>query len=111
MMDIDQLNMLKEALLQLSKSPEDLRKMIPDFVVDLEEDIISDFDNAFVVLSSILRKYTLSYESIVTILEINNMINIAMKKKDVPEDFFNNSYLWVEIRKKSAQVLEELKGL
>jgi|AntRauTorckE5430_2_1112549.scaffolds.fasta_scaffold07211_2 hypothetical protein len=110
-MDVDQLKMLRDSLLQLSKSPEELRTLIPNFVVDIEGDIVSDFENAFVVLSGVLKKHTLTYESIIAILEINNMISIAMTTEDVPDDFFTNSYIWTEIRKKAAQVEEELRNL
>ncbi len=100
-----QLDILIKSLDLLTSSAEDLEKTLPAFVYDIDEDVISEFENGFLLLPQLIENNMLSTGSIVSVLRLNNKVQWCLR--NIGQEYFSNEE-WNEVRtlaKLSAQLI------
>ncbi len=88
---------------------EDQRKILPDFVDDIQDDIVSEFNNAFMLLPQLMEQNKVSYEAVKSILTCYILMEMNISNSDLPEKAFENHETWENIRNSAKQALEEMK--
>lgn len=89
MTDIEnKLSILKGGLNNLSKPYREQLVSFPDFV-DVFDEVISDFDNAFRLLPTLMDERIISYEAVREILKCYNFIelNLSIEERKTDESF------------------------
>lgn len=102
--DMNHLRTIKEAVNLISLEYEVLKNTLPDYVGDVEEDVVSTFNSAFLLLPKLLRLYSLPYSLVIEMLEINTLLYVATLDQDAPLDFFKESQVWKDIRSKAKGI-------
>lgn len=105
----DQLYLLKQSLKNLSKSYQEQLEVFPKYV-DVFDEVISDFDNAFRLLPMLMEENLVSYGAIKEILKCYNLIdlNLAIEERCTDENFEKASY-WQLVREYANNALETLE--
>lgn len=82
------LSLLINSLQNLAKSYKEQISSFPDYV-DVFDEVISDFDNAFRLLPAIMEEQVISYEAVREILKCNNVIefNLSIEGRITDESF------------------------
>lgn len=99
-----------ESLKLLSLSYEKQKTLFPDFV-DVPFEILDTFENAFLLLPSLIENTLFSYNSIAYLLRLHNIIIITSqipKFKDLNEHQFQYSLEWEKIREMSKDALKQI---
>ena len=98
-----------ESLKLLASSLEEQESYLPDFA-DVPDDVISSFENAFLLLPVLVERNELTKESIVSILRLNNKVQWCLRNLDL-DDFSNTEWNNIrEMAKDTLQVIGEPAG-
>lgn len=100
--------LLKHSLLCLSKPYQEQISNFPDYV-DVFDEVISDFDNAFRLLPILMEEQIISYEAVKEILKCNNLIqlNLSIEERQTDESFKNDK-AWNLVRESATYILSLL---
>lgn len=90
-----QLDILIRSLDLLGSSIEDLEKTLPAFVYNIGGDVISEFENGFLLLPQLIENNMLSTDSIVSVLRLNNKVQWCLR--NIGEEDFSNEE-WNKVR-------------
>ncbi|PYF69368.1 hypothetical protein [Pedobacter nutrimenti] len=93
-----------ESLRLLSSSYEDQKKYLPDFA-DVPDDVTSSFENAFILIPSLIEKGEFSYKAIASIIRVYNKMEWCLRNVDL-DDFSNME--WNKLRELSKETLSVL---
>ncbi|MEM6376683.1 MAG: hypothetical protein AAF705_00590 [Bacteroidota bacterium] len=102
-------SLLVNSLKLLNLPYEDQRKILPDFVSDIQDDIVSDFDNSFMLLPQLTEQEKVSYEAVKLILNCYVLIEMNLSNPELPERAFENHKSWARVRDLAKQALSEMK--
>lgn len=104
----NKLSLLKKSLVCLSKAYKEQMAFFPDYT-DVFDEVISDFDNAFRLLPSLMEVRIVSYEAVIDILKCNNLIvlNLSIEERQTDESFENDD-AWNLVREYAASALNLL---
>ena len=106
-----QYKLLINSLILLGSSFEEQSKYLPKFV-DIQDDVVSGFENAFSLLPQLIENNMLSTDSIVSILRLYNRIQWCSNNIDF-DDFSNTE--WNKVREMARETLtildEPMKSL
>ncbi len=91
-----------ENLKLLASSLEDQESYLPDFA-DVPEDVISSFENAFLLLPALVENNKLTNDSIASILRLNNKVQWCIRNLDL-DDFSNAE--WNKVREMARDTLQ-----
>ncbi|WP_288438503.1 hypothetical protein [uncultured Chryseobacterium sp.] len=98
-----------ESLKLLASSLEEQEKYLPDFA-DIPDDVTSSFENAFLLLPSLVENNKFSNASIASILRLNNKVQWCLRNIDL-DDFSNSEWNKVrEMAKNTLQIMGESFG-
>ncbi|NBA86189.1 hypothetical protein GVN16_10480 [Emticicia sp. CRIBPO] len=104
----NKLSLLKNSLVCLSKSYEEQVATFPDYV-DVFDEVISDFDNAFRLLPSLMEARIVSYEAVIDILKCNNLIELNLSIEEMQTDeSFESDDAWNLVREYATNALNLL---
>lgn len=99
---------LKRGLLNLSKSYDEQVKLYPKFV-DVFDEILSDFEDGFILLPSLIREGVIKEDTASVIKVCDDLINLNLKNDDLLSDeSFEFSTSWNEVRMYANKALELL---
>lgn len=104
--DMDnRLSLLKKSLVFLSKSYEEQLGIYPDYV-DVFDEVISDFDDAFRLLPLIMEEKCISYEAVREILACYNLVNLNLSVEERQTiESFKADPAWNLVRGRAANAL------
>ncbi|RYD53624.1 MAG: hypothetical protein EOP52_05680 [Sphingobacteriales bacterium] len=105
MQNPNHLTLLKNSLLNISKPYQEQINLFPNYV-DVFDELLSDFDNAFRLLPLIMEEEKISYRCVLNILKCNNIINLTMEIEGKQTDeSFENDNEWMELRRTAQKAL------
>lgn len=100
------LSVLKNGLLHLSKKYDEQIKLYPKFV-DVFDEVLSDFEDGFILLPSLINAGILKDELVTIIKKCNNLISLNLGNEDLLSDeSFEFSNSWNEVRLCAKKALE-----
>lgn len=104
----NKLALLKESLICLSKPYQEQVDSFPDYV-DVFDEVISDFNDAFGLLPAIMEEQAISYEAIKEILKCYNLIelNLSIEERQTDESFETDD-AWNLVREYACNALNLL---
>lgn len=94
--------MLIESLKLLALSYEEQKKSLPDFA-DVPEDVVSSFENSFLLLPNLIEKDMFSNSGLASLLRVYNSIQWCVRNVDL-DDFANEE--WNKVRNLSKETLK-----
>ncbi len=98
-------SLLIDSLKNLSKSYEEQINLFPDYV-DVFDEILSDFGNAFLLLPSLMEARIVSYEAVINILKCNNLIDLNLSNETkLTDESFENDNSWNLVRELALNAL------
>ncbi len=105
----NKLSLLRNSLVTLSKPYKEQIAILPDYA-DAFDEAISDFNNAFRLLPSLMEARVVSYEAVIDILKCNNLIelNLSIEERQTDESFENDD-AWNLVREYATRVLNLLQ--
>jgi len=106
---MSQYSLLVNSLKLLGLPYEDQRNILPDFVDNIQDDIVSEFDNAFMLLPQLMEQNKVSYEAVKLILSCYILMKINVSNSELSERAFENHESWERIRNLAKQALDEMK--
>lgn len=85
---MDRVKILLDSLNNLSKSYQEQVEIFPSFV-DVFDEVISDFDDAFQFLPTLMDEHEISYDAVKEILKCFNLIelNLTVEERKTDESF------------------------
>lgn len=93
----------------MALSYEEQREVLPDFVEDnIEEDVVSVFDNAFKLVPQLMDEEKLSYKAVGKIISCFVLMDLNISNTDLNEDAFKHNELWVRVRTLAKEALIEM---
>lgn len=99
---------LKNSLENLSKPYKEQLNSYPNFV-DVFDEVISDFGDAFLLLPVLMDENSISYEAVKEILKCNNLIDLNLSIEERRTDqSFESDQSWDLVRKLSKDALDLL---
>lgn len=104
----NKLSLLRNSLVRLSKPYKEQLAIFPDYA-DAFDEVISDFDNAFRLLPSLMEAKKVSYEAVIDILKCNNLIvlNLSIEEMQTDESFESDD-AWNLVREYATRALNLL---
>jgi hypothetical protein len=106
----NKLLLLKSSLEKLSKPYNEQVNSYPDFV-DVFDEVISDFDDAFRLLPALMEKKIVSYSTIYELLKCNNLIELNLSVEDKKTDeSFESDKSWNLVREYANNALNLLSN-
>jgi hypothetical protein len=97
-----QFKKVTESLKLLASSLEEQEKYLPDFA-DVPDDVTSSFENAFLLLPSLIENNRFSIDSIASMLRLYNKMQWCLRNLDL-DDFSNEE--WNTVRKMARDTLQ-----
>jgi hypothetical protein len=98
-----------ESLKLLASSLEEQERYLPEFI-DIPDDVISSFENAFLLLPALIENNKFSNNSIASLLRLYNKMQWCLRNLEL-DDFSNVE--WNSVRKmarNTLQIMGELMG-
>ena len=103
-----QYHTLVQSLLLLAADYETQRKVLPDFV-DFEYEIVSTFEDAFMLLPQLVESEKLSLSAIAQILRTYNFVQLAARNTGVMTEMgFREAAEWTRVRNLATTSLETM---
>ncbi len=102
---------LVESLNLLRLSYKEQRNVVPDFIVNIQDDIVSDFYNAFILLPQIMEQKKVSFKAVQLILECYVQVDLNISNMELTYGSFQNHPLWQRVRQLATEALIEMKEL
>lgn len=93
---------ITESLKLLASSLEEQEEYLPDFA-DVADDVISSFENAFLLLPALIENNKFSNKSIASILRLYNKVQWGLRNLDL-DDFSNAE--WNKVRETAKYTLQ-----
>lgn len=90
-----------ESLKLLASSLEEQESYLPEFA-DVPDDVTSSFENAFLLLPTLVESNKLTNDSIASILRLNNKVQWCLRNLDL-DDFSNAE--WNKVREMARDTL------
>lgn len=101
---------LTDSLFNLSKSYSEQLNSFPDFV-DVFDEVISDFDNAFHLLPTLMDENLLSYETVKELIRCHNLIELNLSVEERTTDqSFEFDECWNLVREYSTKALNLMRS-
>jgi len=97
-----QYKMVTESLKLLASSLEEQEKYLPDFA-DVPDDVTSSFENAFLILPTLIENNKFSNNSIASILRLYNKMQWCLRNLEL-DDFSNVE--WNKVREMARETLQ-----
>ncbi len=94
--------LLIESLKLLALSYEEQKKNLPEFT-DVPEDVVSSFENSFLLLPKLVEKGMFSNYSLASLLRVYNLMQWCIRNVDL-NDFSNEE--WDKVRNLSRETLK-----
>ena len=91
-----------ESLKLLASSLDEQESYLPDFA-DVPDDVTSSFENAFLLLPTLVESNKLTNDSIASILRLNNKVQWCLRNLDL-DDFSNAE--WNKVREMARDTLQ-----
>lgn len=92
----------------MSKSYQEQVNYFPDYV-DVFDEILSDFDNAFRLLPTLMEHNAISYKAVKEILKCNNLIELNLSNEEKQTDErFESDEVWNLVREYASIALNLL---
>jgi hypothetical protein len=104
----NKLLLLKKSLQNMAKPFKEQLAIFPEFV-DVVDEVISDFDNAFRLLPALMEEKAIPYDAVKEILKCNNIIvlNLSIDGMQTDEKFeFDSS--WNLLREYAYNALNQM---
>ena len=101
-------SLLVNSLKLLGLPYEDQRKILPDFVSNIQDDVVSEFENAFMLLPQLMEQNKVSFEAVKSILNCYILMGMNISNPELPERAFERHESWERIRKSAKQALDEM---
>lgn len=96
---------LVSSLKNLSKNYSEQVSSFPDFV-DVFDEVISDFDNAFHLLPTLMDKKLVSYEAVKEMIKCRNLIELNLSVEErTSDESFEFDDCWNLVREYSVNAL------
>ena len=109
---MNQYQLLIDSLRLMSLSYEDQVKVLPDFVsrnVDtMQDDIVSNFCDAFSLFPQLMETNTLPYLAVKKILYCFNLVELNISRTDIVYEDFKSSTPWEGVRQLAKEALEAM---
>jgi len=106
---MNQYKLLVDSLKLVGSSYKDQKDFLPDFVGDnIQDDVVSEFDNAFKLVPQLMEAKRLSYLSVKKILSCFILMDINVSNPDMTADAFKSDKSWDRVRKLAREALEEM---
>ncbi|MBS9462159.1 hypothetical protein KIM67_07035 [Flagellimonas sp. 389] len=84
------------------------KAMLPNFVV-VQDEVIADFDDSFLLLPELIEKRYLNNSCIANIIRCHNLIGLVTRNPDKDaKSYEKNENLWKKIRFFAKDALDEL---
>ncbi len=93
---------ITESLKLLASSLEEQEEYLPEFA-DVPDDVISSFENAFLLLPTLIESNKFSNNSIASILRLYNKVQWCLRNLDL-DDFSNAE--WNKVREMARDTLQ-----
>jgi hypothetical protein len=108
-MDIkNQFNLLVDSLKLLSSCYEDQKKSLPDFV-NIKDEVISSFEDAFLLMPQLIEKDYVTKKSIISIIRCYNWMELVNRDETIADkESFINHDKWQKIRYLARKALEDI---
>lgn len=105
----DNYTILVCSLENLSKAYEEQINSFPEFV-DVFDEVISDFDNAFHLLPLLMDENLIPYKAVTEIIRCNNLIelNLSIEERKTDESF-RDGEVWNLVREYASNAVALLK--
>ena len=107
-MNIDlnnKLLLLKKSLKNLSKPYQEQVKEFP-YYVDVFDEVVSDFDNAFRLLPILMEENLVPYNAVNEILKCNNLIELNLSMdEELTDESFEKDEKWNLVRQYAVNAL------
>jgi len=102
---MSQYSLLVNSLKLLGLPYEDQRKVLPNFVGNIQDDVVSEFYNAFILLPQLMEQEKISYEAVKSILNCYILMEMNISNPELPEGAFENHDSWNRVRSLAKQAL------
>ncbi|HUM66542.1 MAG TPA: hypothetical protein PLV32_11875 [Chitinophagaceae bacterium] len=99
---------LVEGLKLLASSYEDQKSYLPDFV-NLKDEVIAIFGDAFLLMPQLIEQDFLSKNAIASILRCFNWMELTTRNEDISDlESFKNHESWQKVRELAMEALEDM---
>jgi hypothetical protein len=100
---------LVESLRLLASSYENQLDYLPDFV-DIQDEVVAAFGDAFLLLPQLIEGDLLSMKAIASIVRCFNWMDITVRNESISDlEFFKNHESWQKVRLLAEKALEDMK--
>ncbi len=107
--DMNQYKLLVDSLKLLGLSYNEQKSFLPDFVGDnIQDDVVSEFDNAFRLLPQLMDDNKLSYLAVNKILSCFIAMDMNISNTDLTDESFKSGESWERVRELAREALEEM---
>jgi len=106
---MSQYKLLVDSLKLLGMSYEEQKSFLPDFIGDnIQDDVVSDFYNAFVLLPQLMDGNKLSYLAVNKILHCFVTMDMNISNLNLTDGAFEFGEEWERVRRLAREALEEM---
>lgn len=106
---MNQYKLLVDSLKLLGLSYKEQKSFLPDFVGDnIQDDVVSEFDNAFMLLPQLMDDNKLSYLAVNKILSCFIAMEMNISNTDLTDESFKSGEPWERVRELARDALEEM---
>lgn len=105
---MDQYKILVDSLKLVGLSFKEQKRYLPDFVEDVQEDVISEFDSAFKLIPQLMDANKLSYKAVSKILSCYILIDMNLDREDLTSQSFEYDESWEKVRELAKEALREM---
>lgn len=106
---MSQYNFLVNSLKLVALPFEKQKTLLPDFIGDnIQNDIVTEFDNAFRLLPQLMDENKLSYLAVKEILSCYILMDLNVHNTDMTDESFKSDELWDKVRTLAGEALKEM---
>jgi len=107
---MNQYKLLVDSLRLLGLSYVEQKHFLPDFIGEnIQDDVVSDFYNAFILIPQLMEKNKLSYQAVQKTLNCFIYMDMNLSNTDLTDDSFKNGESWEKVRNLAKEALKEMK--
>jgi hypothetical protein len=106
---MDEYKLLVDSLRLIGLSYKNQKDFLPDFVGDnVQDDVVSEFDNAFKLVPRLMDANKLSYLAVNKILSCFILMDVNVSNPDITAEDFKYDESWERVRKLAREALEAM---
>jgi hypothetical protein len=99
---------LVESLKLLASSYDDQKNYLPDFV-DVKDEVIATFGDAFLLVPQLVEQDFLSKNAIASVVRCFNWMELATRDENISDlESFKNHENWQKVRELAAKALDDM---